>query len=480
MSMMGTEKLFCLAGVTLILSVISLPAQVPAGRAPTDEELSQTMPVQVGVFVEFIAADTALVEGLLYKHRDATSDRALRSALEEHLSQGTAKVSEMAYVIAASGSEAKIESVVERIYPTEFDPPEVVKEIQGPVSAADRITTPATPTAFTTRSTGLTITVKPWVSPERSMVEMDIRVDGVEYMGDDVHGKGPATVATPKFFSRQIDTNIFAPSGSDFLLGVVKPGPEAAVRELIFIRPTVLLTTTIEDARGRWLLAQGKEEERTPAEERAEAKQVVGPIGNIVTLVEHLEVPLAELHPRMRQPMASLDATALRVALDPLIESGAVKRTAMSYLTTRRDQRARVALGNERIYGAEMDPPELPAKLEVPGGAADAVVPGHLTVYEMRAEGLTVEGRAGLGSDGETIRLRILPEWVRRVGSNRHGQREAEIVFPLFHTNRLLTDGVATLAGNYVLLGLHSTRSESGRNTGTYTLVFATCSRRNS
>jgi hypothetical protein len=264
----------------------------------------------------------------------------------------------MGHVMTRSGAPAVVESIVERVYPTEFDPAELNQSLEGPITKENRIATHATPTAFQTRNTGLTIKVTPQVGPDGQTIDMNIMIDGTEFVGNDVHGQGPATVTMPNFYSRSMPNQITATSGEDVLLGITQPNEESTQRELVFVRPTALKATTIDDARKRWEAIQAK------------ADGDVDHVRNIVTLVEYLEVPLTKLYSRMRQPAMSADATALRRSLDPLITSDKVKRTAISYLPTKSANRTRSHSGNERIYGVEAAPRNCLRNLKAPSTQA--------------------------------------------------------------------------------------------------------------
>lgn len=107
------------------------------------------------MLVEFLAADHGLMDSLLHQYRNEPNDVALREKLLEHQGFGTATVSECAYLLVQAGETAEVASTVERIYPTEFDPAEVIPEVLGPVEEGTRLTAHASPTAFRMREMGL-------------------------------------------------------------------------------------------------------------------------------------------------------------------------------------------------------------------------------------------------------------------------------------------------------------------------------------
>ncbi len=88
------------------------------------------------------------------------------------------------------GQIAKIEQAREFIYPTEYDPPELPNQIGGVIQGTlydvnpDQIpVTPATPTAFETRSLGKVIEVEPSVSQDNQTVNVNITLDFSEFAG---------------------------------------------------------------------------------------------------------------------------------------------------------------------------------------------------------------------------------------------------------------------------------------------------------
>jgi general secretion pathway protein D len=105
-------------------------------------------------------------------------------------------------VVTRSGQKAVIESVIEMIVPTEYEPPQVsiasggaaVDLITGEAAAASTtFATPSTPTAFETRKLGCMLEVEPLVGPNRQYVELSLqptvrRFDGFIDYGTPING----------------------------------------------------------------------------------------------------------------------------------------------------------------------------------------------------------------------------------------------------------------------------------------------------
>ncbi|HUF62851.1 MAG TPA: Amuc_1098 family type IV pilus outer membrane protein [Verrucomicrobiales bacterium] len=98
-------------------------------------------------------------------------------------------------IVTKSGSPGKIEVIRELIYPTEYDPPELPQQVGatlaggggggggGPGTVATFPVTPATPTAFEVRNTGVTLEVTPVIGPDGYSIDLDLLPEIVEFEG---------------------------------------------------------------------------------------------------------------------------------------------------------------------------------------------------------------------------------------------------------------------------------------------------------
>jgi general secretion pathway protein D len=106
-------------------------------------------------------------------------------------------------VMARSGNRAKIEVIREFIYPTEYDPPEIPNTfgstgiIGAPGTAGGSFpVTPATPTAFETRNTGVTLEVDPVLGADEFTIDLNLAPEVVEFDGFVNYGSPISTTAT--------------------------------------------------------------------------------------------------------------------------------------------------------------------------------------------------------------------------------------------------------------------------------------------
>ena len=93
-------------------------------------------------------------------------------------------------VLARSGQRAKIEVIREFIYPTEYDPPEIPNQVGGGTTlggggggVSSFPVTPATPAAFETRNTGVTLEVDPVIGGDEFTIDLNLAPEVVEFEG---------------------------------------------------------------------------------------------------------------------------------------------------------------------------------------------------------------------------------------------------------------------------------------------------------
>ncbi|MDH4444376.1 MAG: type II and III secretion system protein [Akkermansiaceae bacterium] len=99
-------------------------------------------------------------------------------------------------VTARSGQKATIEIIREFIYPTEYEPPEIPTSVGTASSSSSLLpgggggsatssfpVTPATPTAFQTRNTGITLEIEPTIGENDFMIDLRFAPEIVEFEG---------------------------------------------------------------------------------------------------------------------------------------------------------------------------------------------------------------------------------------------------------------------------------------------------------
>lgn len=149
-------------------------------------------------------------------------------------------------VTARSGQKAIIEVVREFIYPTEYEPPEIPQSIGGGGSGvttggtsvpANIPVTPATPTAWETRNTGVTLEIEPTIGENDFVIDIRFLPSITEFEGFinygspilapsvDANGNPVTLVVTenriemPVFSKRSVDTSLTIYDGYTVAVG---------------------------------------------------------------------------------------------------------------------------------------------------------------------------------------------------------------------------------------------------------------------
>lgn len=134
-------------------------------------------------------------------------------------------------VVARSGDTAKIEVIREFIYPTEYEPPEIPNNVRAtgvfPV-------TPATPTAFETRNTGVILEIQPTTGETNDyVINLDFAPEIVEFEGFLNYGSAITGISTdgdpiiitdnriemPVFSTRRVSTALTIYDGHTVAVG---------------------------------------------------------------------------------------------------------------------------------------------------------------------------------------------------------------------------------------------------------------------
>jgi Flp pilus assembly secretin CpaC len=153
-----------------------------------------------------------------------------------------------------SGEQAQIRTVLEKIYPTEYDRPEVIIMDEGKDNGQRGITV-AAPSSFRTREIGTLLNVTPTVLDKGKIISLNIIPEQSEFHGMKptsvkiptsprfraMHAKGdeakgvksePPSVAgkveveQPDFSSANLTTHVIVASGRSIILAASNPPPE--------------------------------------------------------------------------------------------------------------------------------------------------------------------------------------------------------------------------------------------------------------
>ena len=146
-------------------------------------------------------------------------------------------------ITARSGQKATIEVIREFIYPTEYDPPQLPQAsnngggVFGGGGGGVGIATPATPTAFETKNTGVTLEIEPTIGENDFVIDLRFLPEIVEFEGfinygspiqspsTDILGNSVNAVITenriemPVFSKRSVNTSLTIYDGYTVAVG---------------------------------------------------------------------------------------------------------------------------------------------------------------------------------------------------------------------------------------------------------------------
>ena len=393
---------------------LCLPVLVLSGWAPAQE---------FGVLVEhFEIRETDATHLLLSSEEPA----ALRAAMDRL----GAEAFDVAYLLARHGERSRARSVIEYLYPTEWDPAEVIAEIAADVSADMDLKLPAQPTAFEARNLGNTLSVSD-IDRQEDPSQASLVTEVSRLLAEHAIGDRSLGIVQPEFGVRELSSDPGFTDGQPILLGMFTP------REA--------------DRRDRRIFAFATPMSRDPAA-RAEtggageklADPFSDPEGTVrgedfgvtvgVEFIEVVQSQLAELLTGV--PRVPGAPSEVREKAEQMIAAGEASLLASGTLKTTLGQRAKIQPVHEFIYPTEYDPAELVPKLtpEILAGGTSLKAPAVPAAFDVRYLGMTFEAEpaiVGVG-DQEVIEVAIAVELVDLARRAHWGKAEAEVEQPIF------------------------------------------------
>ena len=240
------------------------------------EDPFENLPKQVGLLVEYYEVDHGALPPLLRDYQKEADATGLMGRMREMAEKGEARMVESTYIVTRSGQRAKIESIREYIYPTEWDPAEAPQKLTGPIDRDAAIMTPATPTAYEMRPVGNSLEIDPVIAADGEHLDLNLAPELVEFHGMKDWGHDVSTTPSPLFHSTKAMTAITMKFGGCELFGVFTPAPAhakdgAGKRVLGFISPMKLMALSDPDLKRYRENPQALIDERFPPQKPGKA-----------------------------------------------------------------------------------------------------------------------------------------------------------------------------------------------------------------
>ncbi|MEO0414252.1 MAG: hypothetical protein AAF226_04770 [Verrucomicrobiota bacterium] len=218
------------------------------------------LPKMIRVQVEWIEVDQAVAIDLMAKDRRtmpeglvSSNDVALREELFELIKKDEAQMLDMANVVVRSGEQSKVESNLEFIYPTEYDPPRAAatdEEDEGGTADSVEVTNPQA-TAFDTRNIGTMLDLNPILGQDGFTIDLNLAPEltyhnGFEVYGKHVNGGNETEVKMPRIFNVRVTTQVTCVGGQPLMIGMVSPYNvtlgeiDASRKVFIFIKADII------------------------------------------------------------------------------------------------------------------------------------------------------------------------------------------------------------------------------------------------
>ena len=246
---MRTITAITIAALALACGASADDEWIPEGAVFVEEEKPEVEekkePRGIGFLFEWIELDHRQANKLIRKHATQLDANELREVLEKMLDGEEAELVETAYFVSKNGVRAKVESIDEHIYPTEFDPPEIPQKIHKDTPLEQIPVSPANPTAFDVRNVGTSAEAEAVAAPDGT-IQVNLAPEIVRHLGDRTIGDPQtlhaalAHVYQPDFYVMKIATNLTLQDGDHTLLALFAPAGEKDRRVMLIVRAKIL------------------------------------------------------------------------------------------------------------------------------------------------------------------------------------------------------------------------------------------------
>lgn len=211
--------------------------------------VAEELPVMIRVYVEFIEVPhddlPAVMKGLQSEPGHALHARVRRLARQKR-----AHILESIILVAQPGQRATSESIMEYVYPTEYEPGGL-GFVPTPIPPTDfpRFVRSGLIDSFETRNVGVTLEIEPNLGADGNVIDLRLspEIVGLQRLDnwhEHVDQWGSAHAMMPVFDSKRVSVGVTLRAGKFAFLGLLAPvkggSPESGVRIMVFVRADVV------------------------------------------------------------------------------------------------------------------------------------------------------------------------------------------------------------------------------------------------
>lgn len=177
---------------------------------------------------------------------EETGGAAIHAKVMALAKSGEAKILETSMVVCGSGHKATVESTLEEIYATEYEPP----GFEPPVDFKWFDPQTRAIAAFETKNTGITLEIEPTIGSNNAIVDLRFMPEFVQRLRlenwmEHKDEWGDASFGMPTYEKWAADTSLTLQSGKPELASVITPEsqpptPGVSRRILLFVRADVI------------------------------------------------------------------------------------------------------------------------------------------------------------------------------------------------------------------------------------------------
>ena len=237
-----TTAFAVLVGITFGYSEVS--AQESGGKQKgSDDPDTSKMEKQIRIQVEWIELSHEDFTDVMEEYSSSKSnilnssnDGPLRATLKEMIEEDEAEIIDTAVVMARSGQRAKVESIREVIYPTEYIPAGLIepgkKESESKSEEEDesseKVALLPTPANFETRNVGTTLEVDPVLGADERTIDLSLSPEIVYHVGEEEYGffkddESEVIAKMPLFYTIKLTTQVTLITSEYLFAGVQSP-----------------------------------------------------------------------------------------------------------------------------------------------------------------------------------------------------------------------------------------------------------------